>query len=55
MKYCHACGCKLFFDIGKFCPECGQNLTQKKEANGIGITDTKGDVISAGIKSFKYH
>ena len=51
MKYCHSCGCKLSSDTEKFCPECGQNLTQEKtEANGIDITDTKGDVIGVGIK-----
>jgi tetratricopeptide (TPR) repeat protein len=51
VKYCHSCGCKLSSDTEKFCPECGQNLTQEKtEANGIDITDTKGDVIGVGIK-----
>ena len=51
MKYCHTCGCKLSSGIEKFCPECGQNLIQKEEeVNGIGITDTKGDVIGVGIK-----
>jgi tetratricopeptide (TPR) repeat protein len=51
VKYCHTCGCKLSSGIEKFCPECGQNLIQKEEeVNGIGITDTKGDIIGAGIK-----
>ncbi|MGE5634650.1 MAG: tetratricopeptide repeat protein, partial [Deltaproteobacteria bacterium] len=51
MKYCHSCGCKLSSDTEKFCPECGQILIQKEEeVNGIGITDTKGDVIGVGIK-----
>jgi hypothetical protein len=48
VKYCHTCGCKFSLGTEKFCPECGQNLTQK-EVNGIGITDTKGDVIGTGI------
>jgi tetratricopeptide (TPR) repeat protein len=51
LKYCHACGCKLSLGTEKFCPECEQNLIQKKEeVNGIDITDTRGDVIGVGIE-----
>ena len=51
MQYCPSCGRKLSLGNERFCPNCGQNITQEKEeANGIGIIDTKGDVIGVGVK-----
>jgi tetratricopeptide (TPR) repeat protein len=52
LKYCHQCGYKLSLGIEKFCPNCGKNLTQEKKegTNEIGITNTRGDVIGAGVE-----
>ena len=50
MKYCHNCGYKLTLGSDKFCPDCGQNLTQQTSDydNKVSITDTKGDVYGVG-------
>jgi tetratricopeptide (TPR) repeat protein len=52
VKFCHQCGHKLDQGIESFCPICGFNLklAQPRENwSKIGISDTKGDVIAAGL------
>jgi tetratricopeptide (TPR) repeat protein len=51
VKYCHNCGYKLTLGTEKFCPDCGQNLTQQSSDydKKVSIHETTGDVIGTGV------
>jgi tetratricopeptide (TPR) repeat protein len=54
MTFCHNCGHKLNLGTERFCPNCGANLQavsedRKSDVVTMGISDTKGDVLGAGL------
>jgi tetratricopeptide (TPR) repeat protein len=51
VKYCYHGGQQLSIGAEKFCPNCGQNLTNQKagDKRDIAIHDTKGDVFGTEV------
>ena len=49
MAFSHKCGLQLTLGTEKFCPRCGVKLQQHTAVGGIEVTDTRGDVVGAGV------
>ena len=51
VNYCHNCGYKLTLGTEKFCPDCGQDLTQQRSGydKKVSIHDTTGDIIGTDV------
>jgi Tetratricopeptide repeat/zinc-ribbon domain len=58
LMYCPQCGYRLTLGNEKFCPSCGTSLdgqrkgtetTSERSTGSVGVADTKGDILGAGI------